>query len=893
MEDPSRAGIGSRGRGRVVAVRELGGSEQVLVDFEDAPGLASMPWVPYQNLRYVRSIEQGFLECDTDGPSAAERLRLRTLAHALDLWHENTGALSRVDVDPLPHQIHVVQHILASGSLNWLMADDVGLGKTIEAGLLLKALSRRRASDPGRSSLRVLIVTPAGVTRQWKEELHLKFALSDFHIFGVDFDIQDPRDWHYFPRVIASMDRLKLDHHLERLLAADPWDVVLFDEGHRLTRRLRGRWYEPTERYTLAAHLRQRTNSLLLLTATPHQGHQDMFQSILKLLRPDLETEIDMLSVQPEILSQMVIRNSKADATDAEGQLIFKGKQSHILDIPASAAELQFVRDLGAYIEMASEHRQSFGAKAMAVGFVLTVYRKLAASSATAIVRALRRRLQRLETSALGARKRQAQGQDEEDYRFEGEVEQRRAEAEAEDCPEFFEGEAEVLESLLANADPLVTPDSKVEQFLHDLVGLILVGNPDERVVIFTEYRDTQTALQQALLARFGDDSVVLIHGGLNQQERQDAIHRFETSAQFLVSTEAGGEGINLHRQCHVMVNFDLPWNPMRLVQRTGRLYRYGQQHPVVVFNIRTPGSLDREVLAIMYQRLDQIVADMAVLGDEFNEALADDILGELVSVLDVDDILERSLSATPAQTQDELEAAFARAQAAVSQHRQLFEHAERYTGSFGTGALVMDERFLESFVRGMLLHTGCTVDRELHNGRLWEITITQTLADRLSTRRRRWRIALDRVWGANRSGVDVLDPDHPLLRCLLDDAKAIDYHGFSGGIGALPGVAAIGAVLRWQDQVGHRMRQEFSLAIVGSGATISLNDSRTADWLLHSVQPTERAPHPTSTGRWLRAAKDSFERRLHELATPTLHPASCSIVVAAWGSSEPTLPPA
>jgi SNF2 family DNA or RNA helicase len=182
------------------------------------------------------------------------------------MWNENTGSLSHIEIDPLPHQIHLVHHILASGNLNWLIADDVGLGKTIETGMLLAALKQRDYLK------RVLLVTPAGLTKQWQDELNHKFRMGEFLIYGEDFHINEPRHWKMYDYVIASMDRLKEERHLDALQQAGGWDPIVVDEAYRLSRRQYGVRLDASQRFQLAAHLRRQTDAMVLLTATPHQG---------------------------------------------------------------------------------------------------------------------------------------------------------------------------------------------------------------------------------------------------------------------------------------------------------------------------------------------------------------------------------------------------------------------------------------------------------------------------------------------------------------------------------------------------------------------------------------------------------------------------------------------
>lgn len=193
----------------------------------------------------------------------AERFRLRTLAHALINWNENTGSLNDFEIDPLPHQVHLVHTIMNKGHYNWLIADDVGLGETIETGMLIKAMQQRG------NAKRILLVTPAGLTAQWKEEMHLRFKLSDFRIYGEDIKVSAPREWKMYDNVIGSIDRLKDDKHLELLIQAEDWDLVIFDEAHRLSREQYGMKLNSTGRCRLAQQLRRKTRAMVLLSATP------------------------------------------------------------------------------------------------------------------------------------------------------------------------------------------------------------------------------------------------------------------------------------------------------------------------------------------------------------------------------------------------------------------------------------------------------------------------------------------------------------------------------------------------------------------------------------------------------------------------------------------------
>ena len=239
------------GTGTVVSERHIANRDMVLVQWH---GTGESRWLPYEKLVRLRDAQIKYERAESPEPDSAERFRLRTLAYALESWNQITGALDRVDVDPLPHQVDLVHRIMTSDQSNWLIADDVGLGKTIEVGLLLAAMKRRRQ---GR---RVLIVCPAGVVRQWQDEMKYKFG-EDYRIYGMDFNIHQPSHWTGFDRVIASIDRAKTDVHGLIFSESGDWDVIVFDEAHHLSKIE----HQPvTQRYQLAERLQKQTDSPLV-----------------------------------------------------------------------------------------------------------------------------------------------------------------------------------------------------------------------------------------------------------------------------------------------------------------------------------------------------------------------------------------------------------------------------------------------------------------------------------------------------------------------------------------------------------------------------------------------------------------------------------------------------
>ncbi|WP_372439690.1 helicase-related protein [Pseudomonas aeruginosa] len=796
------------------------------------------------------------------------------LAHAIKVWKENTGALSHLEIEPLPHQIHLVHHIIASGNYNWLIADDVGLGKTIETGMLLHALRQRDLIK------RILLVTPAGLTTQWQEELYHKFKIEVFEIYGEDFFINEPRQWKMHDCVMGSMDRLKQEGHLESLLQAELWDLVIFDEGHRLSRRQYGQKLDSSERYDLAKSLRSQTEHMLLLSATPHQGMQDKFVALLELLRPERRTDLMALNIKPEILHDMVFRNHKADVTDAEGNFIFQGKITSALQVPSSKESIEFDKTLQDYLRKGYDAGEALGRTGNAIGFVMTVYRKLAASSAAAIHRALCNRLQRLlDDEANGLSDEEPR-----DQRYLGEWEEQFTS----DAREFFAGEVQLLKDLIAEAAALKANDLKLKLFIEDIIGKIHAANADEKVLIFTEYRTTQNYLREALADHYGSDQVELINGSMQHAERREAIKRFEELGRFLISTEAGGEGINLQSKCHVMVNYDLPWNPMRLVQRIGRLYRYGQKKKVVVFNIQQTDSLDQNIVDLMYERIDSVVTDLAeIQRHEFNEGLKDEILGQLAELIDVEDILQEATKLGIDRTRERIDEALKQARTAAAKQRELFAHAATSDPNELRDELEITVDHLYSFVLGMFDQLGIEVAERSHKERLLRIRLSeQVMRDMgLSPKAsRRMDVTLDRMLAANRPDTHMLDLNSKLMQYLLGKACEYDFGGLAAMLKApeLEEGALLGAMLRWQGPQGKRMRQEFVAIQVNDGKA-KLNPAKASQWLLTPAEHSPQSPDTDTSKLLFKVAEEMANQRLASASNRYLIPENLDWASAGW----------
>lgn len=870
----------SLGEGEVVATRLLAGREQVLVELVET---GQRLWFPFETLRHVWDTRSKFCHQERT-EQEAERFRLRTLGYALAQWQANTGALARLDIDPLPHQIRLVHDILASGTLNWLIADDVGLGKTIEVGMLLSALSA------GRELKRFLVVVPAGLTRQWKDELTGRFGLEGFRIYGNDFYVDDPREWALYPRAIASLDRLKSGDHLLKIKESGFWDLIVFDEGHRLTRVETGRGYRSSERFKLAAELRRHTDSLLLLTATPHQGKQDMFEALLELLRPEWKSLIQELGDNPEVIRDVIYRNRKSQVTDIDGAFLFRGQRTHALDVPSSTAEKKLDAELRKYLNQAYAVAETAGKRGRAIGFVLTTYRKLAASSAAALRDSLTRRLTRIMNHAAesGMEVRfdddgrpvvvDLESQFDQDDRFEGEAAERFASVGESTAP-FFEEEITVLSAVVECAKTAVKSDTKrsylIDRFIPDILGA------DDRLLIFTEFRGTLNDLSEAIAERYGASCLVQIHGSMALAERLEAVQAFtEGTARFLISTEAGGEGINLHTRCHTVLNYDLPWNPMRLVQRVGRVYRYGQAKTVEVYNMCASSTLDSNVVLTIYQRIDQVVQDLCGLGADYAPGLRSEIFGDVVALADLEAIIEQARNRPMERTAEEIEKALRSARDAKQLQDKVLVSARSFSVADFQAELRLGKDHVLAFVNGMMTSLGGTITPLRKDGTVLEVLLSESLQRELKMPGQKLRYTVERERA--KGGVQLVDFESPVVQRLLAVARRPDFGGQNAAIDGLPGrVLAVGRC-RWQNEQGRTQHQELLLSLMADDGSFERNPVYLADWLRQPVAHAEVTSTLEERTLFVESVDEDLDDFLAERCNDNLHPQQRSLLALA-----------
>jgi superfamily II DNA or RNA helicase len=589
----------------------------------------------------------------------AEEMRLLVESSRIRLAyaHDRQFAVSLSGIRTLPHQIEAVyMKMLPQPRLRFLLADDPGAGKTIMAGLLLKELKLRESIE------RILILCPAPLTIQWQDELQ--------RWFGEVFEIIDSaRDkgqlinpWQKETQVVASLDYAKQEDVRERVWQQH-WDFVIIDEAHKCsayTKRSAGRGdeAEKTKRYQLAERLTAVSDNIVLLTATPHHGDDDRFAHFVRLIDPDIfpephrlgeaagEIRREVLRLGPEC--PWALRRLKEDLKEVDGHRLFPDRFAHTVTFRLNQNEYDLYKAVTAFINEFLP--QGSGKKKQSVALARTVFQRRIASSTMAIHESIRRRLERqqalldelelLSPAQRVKRLAQLQGrlvdneQDEDDLE---DSERDKLVDEFTAATELDQIRAEIaaVRDLLARARRVKDSagDSKLAALKECLQKAEFHELNDGRgkLLIFTEHRDTLRYLCEHL-ERWGY-STCQIHGGMNPRDRKLAQEQFRTSRQVCVATEAAGEGINL-QFCHLMINYDLPWNPTRLEQRLGRIHRIGQERECHAFNFVATDSeegqpiIEGRILQRLLEKLDQM-----------RDVLADrvfDVIGEVLSLNDV-----------------------------------------------------------------------------------------------------------------------------------------------------------------------------------------------------------------------------------------------------------------
>lgn len=576
-----------------------------------------------EELTLARSLELAL--CDGKIDPSGDAL-LRASAMAIRSINDQWGVFSRSRVQLLPHQLWVCHKVNRTWPFRWLVADDVGLGKTIEAGLVLMPLIARAQIR------RLLVLAPAKLVPQWQKRMRQMFDIR-LHMYDRSIDTPAADFWDTAQMVVASVHTLRREvsegrAEGSRFLNADAWDAVVVDEAHHLNADER---MGETLSFQLlrAMEERRRIGSLLLFTGTPHRGKDFGFFSLLSLLDDKIFGPDKDEDAQLSQLPDFMIRNNKATVTDLKGEKLFTPVTVESREYSFSDAERAFYDTLSAFIIDGRAYASTLDGRAQSARMLLLIaLQKLAASSIAAIRSALIRRRDKLAAVAEQARApKLVVPQSNEDETLDERAE---ADENAWDkvLAELMEGEVTRLDELLELAEPIVR-----EQKVDRLVNLIDDELPrNEPVLLFTEYKATQAMVVDALHERFGHgccafingddrlDDVALANGkrGPRGWTRDSAAQAFNGGdVRFLVSTEAAGEGIDLQDRCATLIHVDMPWNPMRLHQRVGRLSRYGQTRPVQVFILRNPDTVEARIWDLLNAKLERIQAALDVAMDE------------------------------------------------------------------------------------------------------------------------------------------------------------------------------------------------------------------------------------------------------------------------------------
>ena len=581
-------------------------------------------------------------------------LRLGLQAYALGIAYEFDPyfGLSISRVDPLPHQLEAVyDYLLKLARVRFLLADDAGAGKTIMAGLLVRELGLRGLAE------RVLIVSPANLAFQWQRELKEKFDEKFLVVKGSDIRDQfGVNQWLEQKRVITSLDLAKRKEILPGLRQAH-WDLVIVDEAHRMSA---SDATHKSLRYRLGELLRDTSDHILLLTATPHKGDPLNFSLFLQLLDEDAYADVKSIREAMERRrAPFYLRRTKeamvyfperrADGTWA-AEKIFTKRIPKTVDFQMDGPEFDLYRDVTRFVKQQSARAaaQEDNPRARAVGFLMSLYQRRLASSTFAMRRSLENRAKRLEEGVKRAQQLALQAPPDL--------------PDPEELDEMEESERERLEELLeaitmsANAEQVrveiqelkalavqaqAVQESGLEAKLSKLKDLLqregFFDHHEKRLLIFTEFKDTLDYLIQKL--KEWGFRVGCIHGGMKPGSRDDPGTRLYAEQQFrdgeiqvLVATEAAGEGINL-QVCNILFNYDIPWNPNRLEQRMGRIHRYGQRKNCLIFNFVATNTIEGRVLQRLLHRLQEI-----------RDALDDDavfnVVGEVLPAVQVERVL-------------------------------------------------------------------------------------------------------------------------------------------------------------------------------------------------------------------------------------------------------------
>ena len=537
-----------------------------------------------------------------------------------------------------PHQIDEVAHIL--DRQRFMVADEVGLGKTITALLVASELNARGIAR------KFLFVVPKSLVPKWRRELVERFEVEDAKILDREFLKAEPKPFNkdgFF--YVASMDFLKQDHVIGVLDGAS-LDVVVVDEAHKLV--------PGTERFTLGKKLSERAGNMLFLTATPHGGNDEEYLERMRLLDPYIP-DIDSAKT-------LLVRNMKEDVVDLDGREVFPKRSSKTVQIKLTREEHRLHRMIDRYVgdlvERAADRKEL-----NALRFIGVILRKRATSSPRALRRTLERRLEKLRVSPVVEANRALKKMREAEEEFD-EREYEEAEDEIMSLPAMDRGaEQDAVKKLIEELDGLGEVDSKLE-YLLNFIAEVKKGDPSAKLVVFSEYRDTVEYLAEKLSGKY---RVAVIHGLMGADERQKVLDesRLPEGSEIIVCTDAAGEGVDM-QFANIEINYDLPWNPNRLEQRMGRIHRIGQRRNVYYYNFILDGTVDGQIFSKVLEKIEAI---RMAMGEKVY-----DVLGRLISEEDIVNMYQELVKAPS----DRWEPTLKRIDGVIEQKKRVLEELDK-----------------------------------------------------------------------------------------------------------------------------------------------------------------------------------------------------------------------
>ncbi|MBC9002966.1 helicase-related protein [Micromonospora aurantiaca (nom. illeg.)] len=803
----------------LLAVQPIG-SAAVKVTYEYGDGLTGQRLVYPADAAALTVEESHTARRMFDGDGSLFRLAAEALRIRMAGQFDPMLAVHTSELEPLPHQIKAVYgDLLPRTPLRFLLADDPGAGKTIMAGLYVKELMLRG------DLARCLVVAPGGLVEQWQEELLDKFGLrfdlltrdlAEANLGGTVFDRH--------PLLIARMDQLSRSEELTAILERSEWDLVVVDEAHRMSAHYFGRELKTTRRYELGRLLGRITRHLLLMTATPHAGKEEDFQLFMALLDADRFEGRYRAGAHNLDTTGLMRRMVKEELLTFDGKPLFPRRRAETVAYPLSGLEHELYEAVTAYVRHEWSRADALkqageGRRGNTVGFALTVLQRRLASSPEAILRSLERRRKRLED-----RKQELQYGPRPDpllaRRFSSLLETDRAEDLDTELDELDAQELESLEEDVVDAASAARTAAELDHEIGVLADLEVLARKvrhsgDDRkwaelrdllldptamrdkagrlrkLIIFTEHRDTLPYLVDQIGTLLGQpDAVVAIHGGTRREERRRIREVFtqDKDCLVLVATDAAGEGLNLQR-AHLMVNYDLPWNPNRIEQRFGRIHRIGQTEACHLWNLIAQDTREGEVFLRLFAKLEE--QRKALGSDKVFDVLGEAFVGQPLRELLVDAIRFGDQPNTRQWLHTVIDSRVGEGLkdllAERALHHDLFGKADLEAvrrQMEEAQARRLQPHFIEAFFTRAFAELGGRINRR-EAGRFEITNVPAMLRDR-SPRgglggpvlRRYERVCFDRdqTRVAGKPRADLLAPGHPLLDAVVE--ATIDRHG-------------------------------------------------------------------------------------------------------------------